>query len=139
MVVKSKGNGTPKISGKSRLVKYYSIWPEYHPKKTVVSRGPATRLHTRGFQKTSGFNLFIYKAIYNSLGGGFTRILGEEFQFDEHIFQMGWFHHQLVVFVFQVIFLPSTIGFNAIKSPLNPPFGKYVLYFCPTTEQANLR
>ena len=24
----SKGNGTPKISGKSRLVKYYSIWPE---------------------------------------------------------------------------------------------------------------
>ena len=23
-----KGNGTPKISGKSRLVKYYSIWPD---------------------------------------------------------------------------------------------------------------
>ena len=22
------GNGTPKISGKSRLVKYYSIWPD---------------------------------------------------------------------------------------------------------------
>ena len=24
----SKGNGTPAISGKSRLVKYYSIWPD---------------------------------------------------------------------------------------------------------------
>ena len=23
-----KGNGTPAISGKSRLVKYYSIWPD---------------------------------------------------------------------------------------------------------------
>ena len=28
VVVKSKGNGTPAISGKSRLVKYYSIWPD---------------------------------------------------------------------------------------------------------------
>ena len=26
----------------------------------------------------------------------FTRKLGEDFQFDEHIFQMGWFNHQLV-------------------------------------------
>ena len=24
-----RGNGTPAISGKSRLVKYYSIWPAY--------------------------------------------------------------------------------------------------------------
>ena len=35
------------------------------------------------------------------LGGGFifvvfTPILGEMIQFDEHIFQMGWFNHQLV-------------------------------------------
>ena len=29
MVVNSKGNGTPKISGKSRLVKYFSIWPNW--------------------------------------------------------------------------------------------------------------
>ena len=28
MVVNSKGNGTPKLSGKSRLVKYYSIGPD---------------------------------------------------------------------------------------------------------------
>ena len=27
----SKGNGTLKISGKSRLVKYYFIWPDYIP------------------------------------------------------------------------------------------------------------
>ena len=25
----------------------------------------------------------------------FTPILVEDFQFDEHIFQMGWFNHQL--------------------------------------------
>ena len=35
------------------------------------------------------------------LAGGFKNclfspLLGEEFQFDEHIFQMGWFNHQLV-------------------------------------------
>ena len=36
-----------------------------------------------------------------SLGGGFKYflfppLLGEGFQFDDHIFQMGWFNHQLV-------------------------------------------
>ena len=25
----------------------------------------------------------------------FSPLLGEDFQFDEHIFQMGWFNHQL--------------------------------------------
>ena len=39
-----------------------------------------------------------------NLGGGFqtffifTPILGEMIQFDEHIFQMGWFNHQPVIF-----------------------------------------
>ena len=28
--------------------------------------------------------------------GIFTRIPGEMIQFDEHIFQMGWFNHQLI-------------------------------------------
>ena len=37
----------------------------------------------------------------DKLGGGFKYFLfsplfGEDFQFDEHIFQMGWFNHQLV-------------------------------------------
>ena len=36
------------------------------------------------------------------LGGGFKDFLflplfGEDFQFDEHIFQMGWFNHHLVL------------------------------------------
>ena len=36
------------------------------------------------------------------LGGGFkyflfSPLLGEDFHFDEHIFQMGWFNHQLVM------------------------------------------
>ena len=39
----------------------------------------------------------------NCLGGGFKYVLfsslfGEWSQFDDHIFQMGWFNHQLVVF-----------------------------------------
>ena len=38
---------------------------------------------------------------YNYLGGDFKHFLfsplfGEMIQFDEHIFQMGWFNHQLV-------------------------------------------
>ena len=37
---------------------------------------------------------------YISLGGGFkcfffSPLLGEMIQFDEHVFQMGWFNHQL--------------------------------------------
>ena len=41
----------------------------------------------------------------SSLGGGFKhflcspRILGEMIQFDEHIFQMGWFNHQTILAV----------------------------------------
>jgi len=31
----------------------------------------------------------------------FTPNLGEMIQFDEHIFQMGWFNHQLVFVAFQ--------------------------------------
>ena len=48
-------------------------------------------------------NLLENKAVPPCLGGGFkyflfSSLLGEDFQFDEHIFQMGWFNHQLVVF-----------------------------------------
>ena len=28
----------------------------------------------------------------------FLPLLGEMIQFDEHIFQMGWFNHQLVIY-----------------------------------------
>ena len=45
--------------------------------------------------------------VLHILGGGnsnifgiFTPILGEMIQFDEHIFQMGWFNHQLVFYMF---------------------------------------
>ena len=39
----------------------------------------------------------------HNLGGGFKDLLfsslfGEDSHFDEHIFQMGWFNHQLVIF-----------------------------------------
>ena len=42
------------------------------------------------------------KALKNDLGGGFKYFLfsplpGEMVEFDEHIFQMGWFNHQLVM------------------------------------------
>ena len=36
----------------------------------------------------------------------FTPILGEMIQFEEHIFQMGWFHHQLEIMA--VMVLPQT-------------------------------
>ena len=47
------------------------------------------------------------------LGGGnshifliFTPKIGEVIQFDEHIFQMGWFNHQLVLyFICSVYFM----------------------------------
>ena len=74
----SKGN--PLISGKSRLVKYYNL-------ARIV--------------------------IHRFLGGGFKHFLfsplpGEMIQFDEHIFQMGWFNHQLVLLFYTVITLPKT-------------------------------
>ena len=31
----------------------------------------------------------------------FSLLFGEDFQFDEHIFQVGWFNHQLVFIVFE--------------------------------------
>ena len=52
------------------------------------------------------------------LGGGFNMfqlffifipILGEMIQFDEHIFQMGWFNHQLVE-----LFSPRKVGDESI-------------------------
>ena len=47
------------------------------------------------------FNGFFMLCSY--LGGGlkhflFSLLPGEMIQFDEHIFQMGWFNHQLVMF-----------------------------------------
>ena len=43
----------------------------------------------------------VFGNCYTKLGGGFkyfsfSPLLGEMIQFDEHIFQMGWFNHQLV-------------------------------------------
>ena len=56
----------PLISGKSRLVKYYNL------ARYMVCWVVATQ------------SFF------------FSSIFGEMIQFDEHIFQMGWFNHQLV-------------------------------------------
>ena len=44
----------------------------------------------------------VSRSLLNNLGGGFkyvlfSSLLGEMIQFDEHIFQMGWFNHQLVI------------------------------------------
>ena len=41
-------------------------------------------------------------SVYDYLVGGFkyftfSPLFGEDFQFDEHIFQMGWFNHQPVI------------------------------------------
>ncbi len=51
-----------------------------------------------GFQR---FFFLFFRFILGLLGGGFkyflfSLLLGEDSHFDEHIFQMGWFNHQLV-------------------------------------------
>ena len=37
-----------------------------------------------GFSRWWNFKYFLYSSLF-----------GEDFQFDDHIFQMGWFNHQL--------------------------------------------
>ena len=44
--------------------------------------------------------MYIYDGFHELLVGGFkyflfSPLLGEMIQFDDHIFQMGWFNHQL--------------------------------------------
>ena len=66
MVVKSKGNGTLAISVKSvksRLVKYYSIWPH-------------RRLLQFAYKRTTGFKYLFFS----------PPLLREMIQFDENIF-----------------------------------------------------
>ena len=41
------------------------------------------------------FHLIINQVVKLQIFVIFTPILGEMIQFDEHIFQMGWFNHQL--------------------------------------------
>ena len=48
----------------------------------LLTHGP----HSPGYLSRCGFRIFLK----------FSPLLGEINQFDEHIFQMGWFNHQLV-------------------------------------------
>ena len=57
-------------------------------------------LGTQNRFKTIG-HAYRVKVCDDILGGGFKHFLfsplpGEMIQFDDHIFQMGWFNHQLV-------------------------------------------
>ena len=64
-----------------------------------------TILFTAGLRKgatsyTEKVVFFRYSLYLTKLGGGFksclfSPLLGEMIQFDEHIFQMGWFNHHL--------------------------------------------
>ena len=54
------------------------------------------------------------------LGAGFKHFLfsplpGEMIQFDDHIFQMGWFNHQLFFVVFSNV-LPNVVGIHFLRS-----------------------
>ena len=63
----------------------------------------------------------------SNLGGGNSNIfdfhpnLGEMIQFDEHIFQMGWFNHQLVISTistgFSRTFSINRYGFRICRDP----------------------
>ena len=44
-----------------------------------------------------GLVAFVFWVVATQTFFIFTLILGEMIQFDEHIFQMGWFNHQLVL------------------------------------------
>jgi len=74
-------------------VKYDSIWPDYTD--THISIG------TTWMIQIIPYSMFI--PLYDPnhpLPGGFkyvffSPLVGEMIQFDEHIFQMGWFNHQL--------------------------------------------
>ena len=60
------------------------------------------------------------------LAGGLKHFLcsplpGKMIQFDKHIFQMGWFNHQLVIVVFDAVFsLLSLLGPTAFTRPPQP-------------------
>ena len=45
--------------------------------------------------------------------GIFTPNLGEDSHFDDHIFQMGWFNHQLVILT-----LPETNNLYLTNTPI---------------------
>ena len=65
---------------------------------------------------------------YELKGGGFRYLLfstlpGEMIQFDEHIFQMGWFNHQLVTSL-RVLFVELVILFaDSINSTIYLGYG----------------
>ena len=60
------------------------------------------------------------------LGGGVKHFLcsplpGEMIQFDEHIFQMGWFNHQLIV-----LFLCYMIGVSSTNTVPEMKWGRNI-------------
>ena len=80
----------------------------WSPQKVVKSKG----IRSPKWPKDSGQGFVI-----NWLGGGFKDFLfsplpGEMIQFDEHIFQMGWFNHQLVD---QMLFVENSLMVELFK------------------------
>ncbi len=51
------------------------------------------------FEPYRGIYIYIVSDWWFQIFFIFTPILGEMIQFDNHIFQMGWFKHQLDIFV----------------------------------------
>ena len=74
---------------------------------------------------------FPYKSLPSNLGGGNSNIfyfhphLGEVIQFDEHIFQMGWFNHQLVLYQIWVLLMVFNKNMMYHPSSHNHGSGKW--------------
>jgi len=79
---------------------FFILSPMFHKKSPLImaSSGPPK---PKGKAKVQVCNR-IFSRLFYSLDGGFifiiifTPITGEMIQVDEHIFQKGWFNHQLL-------------------------------------------
>ena len=54
--------------------------------------------HYRTENHNINYQHIIFTGWWFQICSMFTPKIGEEFQFDEHIFQMGWFNHQQVIY-----------------------------------------
>ena len=98
----------------TRHVVFHTFPPE-HPRHITLRSALAVRLIPQKFQDFSLVKIcWFTHSFINYLVGGFKDFLfsplpGEDSQFDEHIFQRGWFNHQQVIVTFGSHFLDPLV------------------------------
>ena len=89
---------------------WVNIWDAYNSTHTKQQEVFHISTDTQKTDSVDKHQQVLNKKMYiiygqKSLGGGFLkkhRKFGEDFQFDDHIFQMGWFNHQSTQVFFPV-------------------------------------